>query len=660
MRNWLKGMNEEQAEVIGHVNGPLYVAAVAGSGKTRALVNRIARLVFEEQVPGERIIAMTFSKKAADEMNERLSRDLDITTARVGTWHSFAMQVLKETSYASWRVDEKNAYKGLVKEAIGYKFLDWKGADVSKVLSFIGFCKACLFKAESPEALSLARQTFGGLQAPNAVQAYRIADGLAHGKGLLTFDDMLVFTARYLSVEDNAARWAAKFDYVLADEDQDANPAQKAIAKALASGHRNYMVVGDLNQAIYGFRASDPKLFAAFPAEWNAKKVSMARNYRCGAAIIDAANRVIAKAEFKSDALIAERGTAGEVKVVTASHHDEEAAEVVSWVQGHQVQGGELGDLTVLYRTNAQSRALEDKLIKAKVPYTIVGGSCFYERKEVKDLLGYLRVATGQDHDADGVRRCINAPFRFLGKAFVERVMRLAQEHASSDEAPDWGSVVLEAADQAGIQRRQAASANEWAGIIERLGAMIVDQAREAGAPGHDRGNAGSILGWLVQATGYVEWLVKEEGEESVENSTASNVRELVRLAGAFATVADLLDYVDRNVREQERQRRKQSGDRVLLMSIHRSKGLEWPKVWIVGCNEMVLPHAKGDIEEERRLFYVATTRARDELVYSYVSKIALRAKVSDVAPSRFLLDACPDLAQRLAATRVAAAGAAS
>jgi DNA helicase-2/ATP-dependent DNA helicase PcrA len=480
---------------------------------------------------------------------------------------------------------------------------------------------------ESPEAMAEAVARFGR-DARLARDAYSISDGLTHAAGILTFDDMLLFCARHLAVPENAEKWSARWDFVLQDEAQDASPVQNAIARALASGHRNYMIVGDFFQSIYGFRGSDPRLFAAFPAEWNAEVVHMKRNYRSAAVIVEAANLAILGAAERpavAEPMTAMRPDEGAARALEAEDHDDEAGEFVTYIRARHAQSGKWSDCTALFRTNAQSRALEDALLRERIPYEVVGGVSFYERKEVKDLLAYLRVALGRDRDGDAVRRCINAPFRFLGKAFVDRLMQLAR---AAEHPVDWPRLVDAAAQQAGIQGRQRESAREWCRLVARVAA-----ANER----HE--DAGRILVDLIQQTAFIAWLSKDEGEESVENSAAANVRELARVAASFKSADELLDYVEQNVRDRAKQK-KASGDRVLLMSVHKSKGLEWPCVWVVGCNDGVLPHAKGDVEEERRLFYVACTRARDELTCSYVSRMALPRGVVEVGPSAFLRDA--------------------
>lgn len=649
---WLRNMNPEQRDAILHLDGPCALLAVAGAGKTRAVVHRIARMVVECDVPGERILAVTFSKKAADEMNDRLdkiARELRINIdARIGTWHSLCLQILKEdhTHWGSWEIDEKDAAKWIIKDVVGYRHLDWKEADLTKLRSFIGWCKANLWDVESEDAMNYAMQVFGtrrdfsGRPAFQlALDTFRKSQEILEERGLLTFDDFLVYTHRHLSDEYNRGKWAGKWSYLIQDEAQDANKAQKVIAELLARDHRNYMVVGDTAQAIYGFRGTTPKYLADFANEWNAKTIIMNRNYRSGSKIIDAANNVIRPAEVKLPVdMIAEAGIEGSAAVKQALDFDDEANEFAAWVFAHQQTGGKLADITCLFRLNAQSRALEEALLKRRIPYQLIGGRSFYDRREVKDLLAYLRVATNSDREGDGIKRCINAPFRFLGARFVDRVMEEARAAGFPRESVNWVEIAQSAARQEGVQGRQRQSVAEWATLM----AMVAERVGQEGQEPKSTidANPGKILGELVNKTRYIEWLEKEEGSESVESSSSANVRELIRVAEKFSTVKELLNYIELTQAAAKKQRRGDKGDRVLLMSIHRSKGLEWPKLWVVGCNESILPHVKGEPEEERRLAYVAITRAKEELVLSFVTSFATRGGIQQGQASRFLSDA--------------------
>lgn len=630
MSVWLQNMNDEQLQVIAHVEGPLQVLAQAGSGKTRALVHRVARLVLEVGISAERIFAVTFSRAGAGEMEKRL-RMLGVD-ANVQTWHAFALRVLREdsTRYAQWEVDEKDRAKFHVKDALGFKQLNWKDADLTKVRRFIGYCKANLWFPDSEECADFARKEFGRM-GPTAVRAYALSQASIEAAGILTFDDMLVYCWQHLLIEENRDRWAAHFDFVLQDEAQDQNQVQRSIGEQLARTHRNYMIVGDPAQSIYGFRGSKPDYIMSFEEEWEATRVAMFRNYRSGKAIVAFANAIIRSGKVRlPEDMSAERGVEGSAKIVAAADLEDEAKQFVAHVQALNADAVPYKDITALFRTNAQSRALEDALLRTKTPYVIVGGTNFYNRKEVKDLLGYLRVAAQQDPEGDGVKRCINAPFRFLGAKFTERLM------ARGAPDGDWAKAVQAVASEQGIQSRQVQSANEWAALITSTTAIIESSSEDEGEESARMRSPAWLLQRIVRDTKYLEWIRKEEGDESIESSHQANVRELLRVAEAFSTVPEMLDYVQKNIEDSTKQKRGQK-DRVTLMSIHKSKGLEWPHVWIVGCNEKILPHAKGDIEEERRLMYVAVTRARETVTCSWVARLATAGGVSEAEPSRFL-----------------------
>lgn len=623
---YLVGLNPEQRMVALHDQGPLLVGAVAGSGKTHTLISRVAHLIDRGVDPG-RILCVTFGSKAAKEMGARAER-VGASQATFSTWHSLCGRILRDdrTVWGGWRLDDKDRHRTFVKEAVGYKHLNWREADVTKIRGFITKCKANLLACDSAGAAELASKTFGR-DAGKAVQAYAISQDLVETIGLLTFDDMICFAARHLQEDEDARlKWASRWDYVMQDECQDANLAQVTIAELLAREHRNYMQVGDVAQAIYSFRGSSPQYMVDFPGQWSAQVVNMNRNYRCAHAVVRAANNVIRPATIRLPVdMVAEQPRMGTARAVKSGTLDDEGAEFATWVTTAVGAGdATYADHVCLFRTNAQSRALEEALLGARVPYVVVGATSFYERKEVKDLLAYLRVALGRDADGDGVKRCINAPFRFLGAAFVERVMDLAKR---VDGKKNWSTIVRTAAEGARIQARQVQSANEWINLVERCEASLAKDEKP-----------GTVLADLVTRTGYIAWLEKEEGEESIESSHGANVRELIRVAERFPTAVALLEYIDESIAAGDRQRREPVGDRVTLMSVHRSKGLEWRRVWISGCNQMILPHAKGDLEEERRLMYVAMTRAKEDLVCSYVETLATRKGVAKAEPSCFLV----------------------
>lgn len=651
----LEGLNPEQRDVVLAGEGAYQVLAGAGAGKTKSLVHRIARLCLTGACAPNEILAVTFSKKAADEMNKRL-KGLGITDAEVRTWHSLALLIAREEIHElnDWEIDTKDRFRIIVKDVLGWKNMKWNSADLGVVCSYIGLCKANLAKPGTLEADAVAKamydenpcaQTTPALLA----QAYVEASSEQARRCLMTFDDMLIHAYDCLRKDEIRDYWAGKFRFVLQDEAQDENLAQATIAEQLAKSHGNYMIVGDPAQSIYRFRGAVPEKFMAFPDEWpGAQIIRMGRNYRSGRQVIEAANMITAAMSEGTTLgvdMSAERGTDGHVSVADYTDMDSEGEEVARQIQAAGEDTDiDWRDMAVLYRTNAQSRAVEEHLLSLRIPYVVLGGTNFYARREVKDLVAYLRVAEGRGKWED-VKRSINTPFRYLGRAFLDR---LEADH-SPDE--DWTDTARRTAQQSGIQRRQISGVEEWCTLIERLRTAIEARA----ATPNDWESAAereqirhlfpaSLLEDVIRDTRYTQHLTRDEGEESVSNSRVSNVRELVRSSGRFTTVPELLDYVDETLEASRRAGKDRDLNRVTLCSVHRAKGLEWRNVWVIGANEKLLPHgrARGDegLQEERRLFYVAVTRAMDCLSVSHVSEAAFGNKVLDLEPSRFLAEA--------------------
>jgi len=639
-----RGMNESQRQAAVHVDGPILVAAVAGSGKTRVLVHRIALLIALGHA-ASRVLAVTFSKRAATEMNERLKRLVPDTEARVGTFHSLAYEIVRAERPASkdWTVDAKNHYRFCVKDATGFRHMKWNGADASFLEGFISFAKSEMLLPEDPETLDLARDFATRIKgrpamASQMVQAYSIAEDLRREKRLITFDDMMLEGT--LMLRDDEAirtRWAGRWDYVLQDEAQDQSKSQLLMGELLAKDHRNYMVVGDVSQAIYSFRGAHPQTLVEFPAKWGAKVINMAQNYRCAPEIVAIANRSLEAMKpserVSQEPMVAESKTQGHVALRQYADMDEEGVDVARQCKVLHEDGTDWRDVAVMYRTNAQSRAVEEAMIEQRIPYRIIGGTNFYERREVRDLLAYLRLAEGRGK-IDDVVRCINAPFRFLGKAFIEKVVaagrRLGKQARSRGERLSWAEAVMVACDEGRVQYRQRTSAEEWSSMIEYV--------QTAAKRGGEESRPANILAYIVKTTRYNEWLSRDEGEESVSNSRVSNVIEMIRAATRFNTATELLDYVDDMIEASRNRRGGKDPDKVVLQSIHSAKGLEYDSTFIIGCNEKILPHGRAlDIEEERRLFYVGVTRAKRNLGLSCVQTAAFGSKVLDLFPSRFL-----------------------
>lgn len=653
----LEGLNPEQEAAVVFGGGPILVAAVAGAGKTRALVHRVAYLVSERKVNPTRILAVTFSKAGADEMNDRLEKMLPGSGARIGTFHSVAFELLRAEvpGLNEWTVDDKDRFRYCVKDAAGYRELKVQDRfDLNLTCDFIGFCKANMARPHSDEAMAIARERYYYKHGPKCDphmmnNIYERADEIRRDRQLLTFDDMMLDAAELLQTNEGVRqRWARRWDWVLQDEAQDQNKVQLVMGELLAKDHRNYLLVGDPAQAIYAWRGAMPSMLLSFEARWGAEVVKMARNYRCGRAIINTANRVLDAMDPATRLdmhMICEKGTEGQVVCRQYQNLDDEAEAIAQDIAALIEDGTAPKEIAILYRTNAQSRAPEEALIGRRIPYMVVGGTNFYNRKEVKDLIAYLRIAEGRG-SLDDVRRCINAPFRYLGKAFVDKVTTVAKKARAQAKKQGkrihWPSVAREACDQGRVQYRQRQSADEWADLLTDAMERIKAQGEaERGSEQWDTGKPVNILEDIVLATRYTDWLVRDEGEETTENSRVSNVRELIRAARRFPTVKELLDFIDDLTEASKRAQKGDKPNKVILTTLHRSKGLEWGNVFITGANEYVLPHARSeDIDEERRLFYVGVTRAKERLTISCVAEIAVGDRVRPASPSPFLFEA--------------------
>lgn len=634
--------NPEQLEVVEHELGPLVVNAVAGSGKTKAVVGRIERLI-AKGVPAKRILAVTFSRAAAMEMNERLQQVAPRSGARVGTFHSLALELLSTElpDFDSWELSEPRS-RLILKQVLGWQEMDWKKADVTVCEGYISRCKCDLAGPGTERARDLAAMLYRARRKADSepdklLRAYERYEELRKEKRILTFDAMLMEAVLLLRDQINVrTRWQAKYDHVIADEGQDSNLAQVTMAELLSTVHTNYMAVGDEYQRIYSWRGALEGTLLRFSARWpGATVVGLARNYRCGKAIIAVANRTLAALGSQLP-MIAERSLEGVVTCRVYADFDAEAVRVArdildrstGWSLDPNQPPCRLRDFAVLYRTQAQSRALEEAMLGARIPYTLKAGCNFYERAEVSDLLAYLRIAAGAK-EVDHVVRCINRPFRFLGKAFLAKIEEVAQKTGLTGTA-----VVRAVVNSFGVQARQEASALSWCGLVEEVAKRIANTRSPAGPA--------SLLELILTQTEYLEWLMREEGDETTENSRVSNVRELIRVAARFQSAQELLAFVDTTIEAaRTAARENRSIDAVTLSTLHGSKGLEWRCVHMVGVNEGILPHARSEEpSEERRLFYVGVTRARDELHLSCVRSAVINGKVRAIAPSPFLAEA--------------------
>lgn len=597
----VEGLDPGQRACVEHGDGPLLVTAVAGAGKTTAIVHRVEYLAKVRKVDPARILAVTFSKKGADEMATRLEKR-GVRGPRVGTFHSLAWEIVRKESSIPWTIDESGRFPLMVKQVTGYQGLRWEGVDHDLVLAFIGLCKAWLAEPGSDRAADLADELDARVNGANTtnpekmLEAYERAEDLRRDAKVMTYDDQLVEACAILKDDVVRRRWASRWEYVIQDEAQDQSFAQWILGDALAKDHRNYVLVGDRQQMIFQWRGADATLIPRFLEEYKASEVTMDRTYRCGSAIVEVANE--ARHHLHVPPMVAGGSHTGTVHVFGSADTGAEAEEIVNTLELHRASGVPLRELAVLYRTGEQSQPIEDRLIARKIPYRVMGGISFFERKEVLNVLSYLRLAAGRGGVED-VKRSLRAPFRYLSAKVLDRVAALTQ-----DPALGWREIGEKASEEQRVRRALL----DWAGLVDDLSGFVADEPSTS---------PGRVLQEMLARTNFVAWLKKEEGEDTAENQRVRNVHEVVRIASKFATADEFLAYVNQTVKAAVAARARKSGDAVVLSTIHRSKGLEWDVVAIAGLQDGIFPHSRADLHEERRLLYVAVTRARHALYLS-------------------------------------------
>ncbi len=628
------GLNPAQREAVLHVNGPLLVLAGAGSGKTRVLTTRIARLIDVEGVSARNILAVTFTNKAAGEMRDRIGRLLGAAPAGMwaGTFHAIGARMLRASAHLVDRTPTYTIYDqddslGVVKRLMERHGISPKQFAPRAVHSAISDAKNAL--VEPAEYEGMAFDPFSKAVAPvfkSLEQALRLANAV-------DFDDLLVLPVRMLQRQpERLARYRDQFKYVLVDEYQDTNRAQYELIKLLGGQHGNVCVVGDDDQSIYGWRGADIRNILDFNKDFvDAAVVRLEENYRSTPQILDLANVVIsANTARMGKTLRATRGGGEPITLVRSLDERDEADFVVSEIgvrRSGQSPAG-YGDVAVLYRTNAQSRALEEALRRQAMPYRLVGAVRFYDRREIRDLMAYLKLIANPADD-EAFRRAVGVPKRGLGETTIDQ---LAEASRVS------GVPMFEGAQRAEIVAALRPAARIALAEFVRLIAGLRERAEEAAVD--------ELLRELVDAIRYGDYL-RAEGPESAER--LDNVRELI--TGAAELVADELGEVGLRPLDHFLQRASLVADSdalaadaeaVTLMTLHNAKGLEFPVVFITGLEDGLFPLAKAYddpplLEEERRLFYVGITRAERKLYLTHAEERRRNGELLGARPSGFL-----------------------
>ena len=645
MNSLLTGLNKEQQQAVQHTEGPLLILAGAGSGKTKVLTVRIAHLLAQGVNPYE-ILAITFTNKAAKEMKSRVEGLVGDVANRIwlSTFHSFCAKFLRFEldnflGYNSnFTIYDTSDSQAVIKAALKALNLDDKYYPVGAMIGAISDAKNKLLFASD------FRKQARDFYQEKVADVYEYYERELRKNNALDFDDLLLVAVKLLqSNEAVLDKYSKRFRYVMIDEYQDTNHAQYLLAKLLASHWKNIAVVGDADQSIYAWRGADIQNILDFEKDYpNCTSIKLEQNYRSTKIILDAANAVIENNEGRPKKNLWTDKTEGtKIQHFTAQSEHEEAAFIGDTIaKKHDIHGVPYGDMAILYRTNAQSRVLEEALIKRALPYTMVGGTKFYDRKEIKDVLAYLRVLYNPFDDLS-LLRIINVPKRSIGATTVAKL----QDYARANGTSLFMTLTqLHLVDT--IKGKTKEKLEEFGILIFTLVAEMEDKT------------VLDILESILDRTGYLAQL--EESTDPQDQARAENIGELLSVAKDFqdtnptGTVEDFLEQValvnDVDSFEQEE-------SKVTLMTLHAAKGLEFPIVFLGGLEEGLFPHSRTlmnpeEIEEERRLAYVGITRAEKELYISNATTRTVFGRTSSYLPSRFIDEIPEELVDGLRAKR--------
>ena len=645
MNSLLTGLNKEQQQAVQHTEGPLLILAGAGSGKTKVLTVRIAHLLAQGVNPYE-ILAITFTNKAAKEMKSRVEGLVGDVANRIwlSTFHSFCAKFLRFEldnflGYNSnFTIYDTSDSQAVIKAALKALNLDDKYYPVGAMIAAISDAKNKLLFASD------FRKQARDFYQQKVADVYEYYERELRKNNALDFDDLLLVAVKLLqSNEAVLDKYSKRFRYVMIDEYQDTNHAQYLLAKLLASHWKNIAVVGDADQSIYAWRGADIQNILDFEKDYpNCTSIKLEQNYRSTKIILDAANAVIENNEGRPKKnLWTDKTEGAKIQHFTAQSEHEEAAFIGDTIaKKHDIHGVPYGDMAILYRTNAQSRVLEEALIKRALPYTMVGGTKFYDRKEIKDVLAYLRVLYNPFDDLS-LLRIINVPKRSIGATTVAKL----QDYARAN-----GTSLFMTLTQLHLVDSIKGKTKEK---LEEFGILIFTLVAEM----EDR-TVLDILESILDRTGYLAQL--EESTDPQDQARAENIGELLSVAKDFqdtnpsGTVEDFLEQValvnDVDSFEQEE-------SKVTLMTLHAAKGLEFPIVFLGGLEEGLFPHSRTlmnpeEIEEERRLAYVGITRAEKELYISNATTRTVFGRTSSYLPSRFIDEIPEELVDSLRAKR--------
>ncbi len=642
MQSYLNDLNERQREAVTHINGPIMIVAGAGSGKTKVLTTRIAHLM-ANGVDAFNILALTFTNKAAKEMKERVERILGNGEARnlyIGTFHSVFARILRSEAdkigYPNhFTIYDTDDAKSVVKTVVNEMNLDDKHYKPATVYNRISSAKNALVSAAQYAADYHIQQEDMRANRPAIAQIYDAYVKRCFKNGAMDFDDLLLKFYELLKTSPEAlSKYQRKFKYILIDEYQDTNPAQYEIIKLLGAMHENVCVVGDDAQSIYSFRGATIENILQFQQDYdNVKVVKLEQNYRSTKTIINVANEVIRnnKGQIPKD-LWTDNADGEKIRLVRTNSDNDEGKFVADTIQEQKLRNHFMNrDFAILYRTNAQSRAFEEALRRMAIPYTIYGGISFYQRKEIKDMIAYLRLVVNPN-DEEALKRIVNYPARGIGKTSVDRAVLNANDRNISM----WQ--VLENAAMFGYKAGTLESIDNFVTMIKSFQSMLT------------KANAYEVAFHVGKQTGIVKEMFNDKSAEGVQRY--ENIQELLNSIKEWTESPDnedgeLVDkslggYLQQVTLLTDADDKDPDSDTVKLMTIHAAKGLEFSCVFAGGLEETLFPSAmsintREELEEERRLFYVVITRAKKKLWISYANSRYRFGNLIQNEPSRFI-----------------------
>ncbi len=612
--DYLNNLNEQQKEAVFHKEGPCLVIAGAGSGKTRVLTTRIAHLI-EEGIPSWNILAITFTNKAAREMRERLDRLVPNYNVFVGTFHSFGVRILRENyMYLSlernFSILDSDDVLSLIKKIMKDKKISKEECAPSYIRNRISFIKnEMLSEAEIEKFFNTEPEQI-------AYEVYKEYKKVLKKNNSVDFDDLLLLPVTlFMTHKEILNNYQEKFKYILIDEYQDTNEVQYKLSKLLSEKYQNIFVVGDPDQSIYMFRGANYKNILNFEKDYtNAKVIALEENYRSTKMILDVANSVIKNNKDRKEKNLRSNKVLGaKVKYFRSYDEKHEITLCIEEIKKLIEEGYQKKDIAIFYRTNGQARIAEEMFIKNNMPYKVIGSYYFYQRKEIKDLISYLRLILNHNDDIS-LRRIINVPKRKIGPSTIEALEQIALlKNSSLFDAIEKGK--------------------EW-----EFRTLILELTKES-----ESLSLTELIDLVLEKTGMKKELEEEGSLES--ELRLENLMEFKSITASFEErtgTVNLEDFLEEISLVADMSEHKDIEDAVTLMTIHSAKGLEFPVVFLIGMEEGIFPHAnsmfdKEQLEEERRLMYVGVTRAKDLLYLSNAKRRMLYGKESMNPPSRFI-----------------------